>query len=361
MLLGRSMSTPFAQDEYAVGNVLRVPIKNRFATGVRSCRISEKYGNAIRLENCIKMRFSYKCSPRANGLIMLPARVISLETSLDRREHMRKHLDDLGLDHIIVDAVDGRCLSSDQIAEIYDQSAAISRRGRNLSHGEIGCALSHIGLYREIVEKHLDSMMILEDDANVDSSVRSVIENCHKFPVGWDIVFLGCDSRRAILKSVPHRIIMFNEGSELKWALGAGPVTLAHGYIVSAQGASKLLGLTKFIYKPIDYYVGDLKAMNCYVVEPSVIRQMQSQFPSTIMQDRLEQKTTDKQNIEARYWMSRFPVLGHFPVIIKVLSEFRLIATYNKVKLSFGYRINNFYLKFFRRLKENFMVMRKDD
>lgn len=73
--------------------------------------------------------------------------VINLARSTERRTSIEQHLSRLNLDYEIVEAVDGSQLSySDIMRETRPLNYA-------LSCGEIGCALSHINIYRKMVAK----------------------------------------------------------------------------------------------------------------------------------------------------------------------------------------------------------------
>ncbi len=121
-----------------------------------------------------------------------------------------------------------------------------------------------------MVDNRIDAMLIMEDDIVINQSIKSVLESYQRFPDGWDMAFLGCDPRRSMLKSIPSGKT-FSDGYELKQARGIGPVTLTHAYIVSNQGATKLLNMTRRIHKPIDYYTGNIGSLSIYVFTPAFV------------------------------------------------------------------------------------------
>lgn len=105
-----------------------------------------------------------------------PVYVINLETSQTRREHITRQLKNLDLGYSLFKAVYGKALSKVQLEHDYDSSASILENKRDLSLGEIGCALSHLGVYQEIVGKNLPYALILEDDANLSPRLPHVLE-----------------------------------------------------------------------------------------------------------------------------------------------------------------------------------------
>lgn len=247
------------------------------------------------------------CANRFNTP-MLPVRIINLETSTERRLHMQEQMAAMGLDYRIVPAVNGGLLSQDEIDEIYRANAVLLRRGSHLSPGEIGCALSHIRLYREIVDNNIKAMAILEDDARIDKMILLAIEQYRHFPKDWDIVFLGYRMRATSLNTVqelPGKI-------SLKQPKGFGHIRLAIGYIVSLDGASKLLKLTRDLHKPIDHYTGNYRLLNTYVVDPALV--LPAGFPSTIGYQEKKEK-------EIGLWLKICPWLRHCPRILDFLGR----------------------------------------
>ena len=239
---------------------------------------------------------------------MLPIRVINLETSTERRLHMQEQMAATGLDYRIVPAVNGNLLSQDEIQEICRVNAVLLRPRSHLSPGEIGCALSHIKLYREILDNDIEAMVILEDDIRVEKMIAMAIEQYRHFPNDWDIVFLGYRMRARSLNSVPE----FLENISLKQPTGFGHIRTTRGYIVSLEGAGKLLRLTRDLYKPIDHYTGNYKLLNTYIVDPALV--IPAGFPSTIGYQ-------EKKEREMWLWLKICPWLKYFPKTLDVLGR----------------------------------------
>ena len=74
-----------------------------------------------------------------------PIFVISLAREAERRARMAQEL--AGFDFEFFDAVDGRTLDAAQYAHRLDAEWFRIMRGRELAPGEIGCFLSHYGLW----------------------------------------------------------------------------------------------------------------------------------------------------------------------------------------------------------------------
>jgi glycosyl transferase family 25 len=71
-------------------------------------------------------------------------------------------------------SVDGRTLTEEQ-KSLADLALAEELLGHTLVPGEIGCALSHIGVYEKMVTENIASCIILEDDINFDPQFKNII------------------------------------------------------------------------------------------------------------------------------------------------------------------------------------------
>jgi glycosyl transferase family 25 len=93
--------------------------------------------------------------------------IISLPKDKDRRDYLGKQLAELNVPFSILDAVHGKSLSQVEMDAYYDRDRALRLFNRELSAGEIGCALSHVAIYRKMVEENIPHALVLEDDASV--------------------------------------------------------------------------------------------------------------------------------------------------------------------------------------------------
>ena len=67
--------------------------------------------------------------------------------------------------------------------------------GRPLTFGEIGCFMSHYNIWMEIVERNLDTVLVLEDDIRFEAFFRAKLEyllaELRTIPDKWDLVYIG--------------------------------------------------------------------------------------------------------------------------------------------------------------------------
>ncbi|MWN90077.1 hypothetical protein GQ597_05075 [Gilliamella sp. Pra-s65] len=161
--------------------------------------------------------------------------IINLERESAKKEHIKKECEKLNLDFEIYNAVDGNALS-----EEFIQNAVYDYPNNFLTKGEIGCALSHINVYKKIIQNNLPYALVLEDDAVLDEKLPDFLNSFKNKNDKKGIFLLTADFHYLVNKK-------FNLDSfdifEVTRAIRAT------GYIITNEAAKKLI---KFLY-PIRY------------------------------------------------------------------------------------------------------------
>jgi len=149
--------------------------------------------------------------------------VINLPDSVNRRESISKQLAKTSLAWEFFPAFDGRSMSKSERDIIYDSSRARMNVGREMSSGEIGCAMSHRLVYKKMIKDGIDQAIVLEDDVilrdgfenlanalSINSPHKSVIKletDFDKLPCSiWGKV--NIDAARAIKKPVTKKYFL---------------------------------------------------------------------------------------------------------------------------------------------------------
>ena len=118
--------------------------------------------------------------------------IISLPKDAHRREQLGKQLQDLAIPFSVINAVHGKSLSSEELDASYDRDKALALFNRELSKGEIGCALSHVSIYRKMVEEDIPYALILEDDAKIlDADLPAILAKlAQRYPAQMPVAVL---------------------------------------------------------------------------------------------------------------------------------------------------------------------------
>jgi glycosyl transferase family 25 len=151
-----------------------------------------------------------------------------------------------------------------------DYSSFISPKVElNMTPGMVGCFLSHLEVYKKIINGDKPYALIFEDDARMIRNIqKSVIEIIPQFfPSDWDIILLGYD----ISNPVHHEIVKYPNYIKLHGFYGT------HAYLITKSGAEKLLELVKIPFtNQIDHVMGELcelGLLNVYGIPSPVVWQ----------------------------------------------------------------------------------------
>ncbi|CAN5384958.1 N/A [soil metagenome] len=124
--------------------------------------------------------------------------IMTLERSVDRHQVFRKRLD--GLNYEIFWGVDGQKLDIEKLEEdgLYDPEEAksikkdLKLQPRDLSLSILGCAMSHVGVYKDVIKNGYRKVFIMEDDITVDHSKKSYLQKAlSELPPDWELLYLG--------------------------------------------------------------------------------------------------------------------------------------------------------------------------
>lgn len=175
-----------------------------------------------------------------------PVHVINMAANTERWARTTRQLDALGIAHQRFEAVDGSALTPDEIAAVYDATANRRSARHDLIGPEIGCYLSHIGVWREITAGDAPGAIILEDDFEARDSLPHVLRALAQDPQGWDLVKLFAlqDAPRLMQ---PHPLI---DGHQIGAPYKVPTCTV--GYALTRAGARKLLDRVPRFYRPVD-------------------------------------------------------------------------------------------------------------
>lgn len=135
-------------------------------------------------------------------------------------------------------AIDGSKLEpTEQLQRIFDGN------DYNMREGMVGCALSHIKLYIELVNSKYDAFCILEDDIEFVSSFRDKFLHLYNsLEKGWDICYLGhhmwskYKTPEYFSKTDMPTSERYDSMKSLKYSMGG-----TGGYLISKKGANSLL------------------------------------------------------------------------------------------------------------------------
>lgn len=191
----------------------------------------------------------------------VPIWVLNLKRDEEKRRFMESQLDGFGNPYQIIEAVDGRALKEEEMAA-YSKNMALINYGRELTPGEIGCAFSHIHMWKLILTAGLDEVLILEDDIHIGKALFDVINNRYKMPKDYQLINLSTEALQIPFGEFITDIYRVSNHAEKPYSTGA--------YLITKQGAKFLLDLVAPIYMPIDNFIC-VSGIKSYGIFPKVV------------------------------------------------------------------------------------------
>lgn len=169
--------------------------------------------------------------------------VINMARSVERRTRMKTELDRSGIDYELVEAVDGRDLDL-EVAEIVRPSSVGPRcttrwRQQWSFPGVAACSLSHVLVYRKILEAGHERALVLEDDVILPSDLDSFAGTVASHLSGADVALLNFDSRE-VCQMRTEASVHLPESRFLALPVDSGQLSSSAAYILTREACQRL-------------------------------------------------------------------------------------------------------------------------
>lgn len=127
--------------------------------------------------------------------------IITINPEGKKCKRLVRQLEDFGLEIVVYFGV----IPSDNYENFIEKSTFIKKYGRLPSKGEVGCALSHMAVYEEIVSRGLTSALVFEDDAVLKPSFARILQEYENIFQKLDLVSLYTEG--AFLKTGANDLV----------------------------------------------------------------------------------------------------------------------------------------------------------
>lgn len=214
--------------------------------------------------------------------------VISLANAQERRKHI---VSEFGKHQVAFNFFDA--ITPDRINQIAED-LLLDIKTTDLRPGEIACLLSHVVLWKTVVDQNLDFIGIFEDDIYLGEQAAKVLSRTEWIPEDGHIIKVEAFYPKVTTSIKLKQIKCINRKlMPLKSKhMGTG------GYILSNQGAKELLAFIQSYEKliPIDhimfkdyllqgkYHVYQMSPAVC--IQDFILMRDKTNFPSYLSHDR---------------------------------------------------------------------------
>lgn len=257
--------------------------------------------------------------------------VINLNKDTDRLQSMKLQFDNLDIDFIRFDAINGKDYLNNSGHEIeYDKTLCKLKNGKELSNGELGCALSHkrcaeILISENEINNDLEYILICEDDILIkDKNFKKIIEKSisdNKVDNQWE--YLQFDYQKPgiawiiswfnqVISTYKIKLNLFSKIKHILYSISKIPFVVIYAtleglrnrfytgninfhrdvyfagcYLINIDGAKKLLSLSDKILYPADKIQNEAKkdkkvGLKIKYYCPLIIFQQRKRFTSNL-------------------------------------------------------------------------------
>jgi glycosyl transferase family 25 len=165
----------------------------------------------------------------------MQAYVVSLARSPDRRAHIMSELHKTGVHYEIVDAVDGRDLDLSD-TRLFDPRVVGTSTFRP---GAAGAALSHLKVYRRVLDEGLDLALILEDDVVLPKDLNALIDATAPYMAGAEVVLLNFHSNDPCRITKANRIPL-PSSRLLVHVVDEGQLSSGGSYLITREACERM-------------------------------------------------------------------------------------------------------------------------
>lgn len=246
----------------------------------------------------------------------LPCYVVNLATDTQRRVSMQNRLAEQGLQATFFEAVDGRNMNEAELESHVNREKAAREYGP-LSRGEIGTSLSHIYIYRDIIDKNIPYAVILEDDVCLSNDFAELLNT--ELPSCLSRQF---SAEEAVMVQLTHVRRGFKTGAKLLGNSGREAVKpydsvwLTGGYFITLAAAKNLAKGLYPVWAVADFWnrFEELRLLELWVLNPNALWEAEEAQQSTLAANRTPRPKKKKTVIQKLRRLKDDLFVKHFKV-----------------------------------------------
>lgn len=209
---------------------------------------------------------------------------INLVKNAERKQHMQNMAAQSGIDLIFFDAINGRELPQSTLEKHLDIARRTPRNLKNIlkkefTPGEVGCALSHLSLWKSISEGPDKGAVILEDDVVFAPDFKRLVHDIDQHTTPNHLVFLGGSTahvyfNRGQAYSAQNELFLRNAGSRRlsngsKLGVPIDRVWGAFAYWIGREAAGKMVDYAQHAFMVADQFTSDSPLLGVRLLAPN--------------------------------------------------------------------------------------------
>lgn len=232
------------------------------------------------------------------------ALVVTLRRATARQPQVQRILQTSPVPCQIHDAVDGKLLPDDELQRWIEPRLHSPSYPFPLNVGEVGCFLSHRGIWQRIVDEGWEQTLIVEDDIEFEPGFAESLAFASEHARSGDYVQFQVRPFTS-----PHRVL----SQQSKWALLCPDVIplRTSAQLVTKLAAERLLAASSRLDRPVDAFIQMrwVTGVRVVVMNPSCVHEVSANLGgSTIGGGGKRQAMTDRVKREILRPIYRFQI-----------------------------------------------------
>lgn len=206
--------------------------------------------------------------------------VINMDKDTDRLDKITKECNKFNIKFQRFTGIDSNTLSEKQKNKYITEFCK-----KYCTNGIIGCGISHIKIYKDVINNNYNNVLILEDDIYFKEDFHSILNNTiDELPNDYDILYIGYFGLSSKNTYNDHNYllkILSNKKTEkniLKTIYCPEFPLGTHAMIISNKGCKKLLQIMNKLYWHIDWQISfNNKDLKIYATKKRIVHQIWEQ------------------------------------------------------------------------------------
>lgn len=214
---------------------------------------------------------------------------------------MQKQLEQLAIPFEFVDAIDGRTGLASELEGMIDRPGTEAEFGRRMTDAEYACALSHMSIYRQILNNDLPGVIVLEDDAILGPLFKEFLDM--KGYEAGDLIQL--DHWKG---GVWKHLRRYKLSANIELARASKNADLTTGYTISQAAAAHILQHGLPLRAPADWPC-DVSSLQTMLALPRVVDHPQVGGGESFIETErasIERKPRQKGNRSRRFFKRNY-------------------------------------------------------
>lgn len=181
--------------------------------------------------------------------------VVSLARAEARIKYITAHLESLNLDYELIDAVDYQQLTPKDFERLTNTEAI--QQNQWLTKGVIACSLSHVKVYKHIVENDVGICLVIEDDAVLPQDIKKTLAIIEGEISRGEIISLSYFNHHQAKNSTDlsmQHIKQISNNLQLVYPVDLHDIASAMAYVITKEVAANMLKVSMPIANAADHW-----------------------------------------------------------------------------------------------------------